>query len=128
MKSLSQNLIIVSTSLNTLTDNENRERHRELTLYLNLMNIPHEELTGRFGGINEYCVMFDARYSRVAEIVLKDYDQESYLEHHNDRTCELVFNNGHRKKLGVMREVSEVEAMKRAAWTKTKDNRYFVAE
>ena len=72
--------------------------------------------------------MFDAQYSRVAEIVLKDYDQESYLEHHNDRTCELVFGNGHRKKLGVMREVSEVEAMKKAAWTKTKDNRYFIAE
>jgi hypothetical protein len=127
MKSLSQNLIIVSTSLNTLTDNENTERHRELTLYLNLMNIPHEELTGQFGGINEYCVMFDAQYSRVAEIVLKDYDQESYLEHHNDQTCELVFSNGHRKKIGVMREVSEEEALKRNAWTKNK-GKYYVAD
>jgi hypothetical protein len=92
------------------------------------MNIPHEELVGKFGESNEYCVMFDAQHRRIAEMVLKDYDQEFYLEHNNDRTCELVFNDGNRKKIGTMREVTEAEALKKPAWTKTKDNRYFVAE
>ena len=128
MKHLSQHLVIVSTSLSNLTEDENKKRHDELTRYLNLMSIPHEELTGRFGGVNELCVMMDVQHSRVAEIVLRDYDQESYLEHHSDRTCELVFANGHRKKIGVMHEVTEVEALKKLAWTKTKDGRYFVAE
>ena len=128
MKHISKHLLIVSTSLSNLPESENKARHEELTRYLNLMSIDYDELTGRFGGTDEWCVVLDGEQVRVAEMILREYEQESYLEHHNDRTCELVFSNGIKTKIGVMREVTEAEALKKPAWTKTKDNRYFVAE
>lgn len=128
MKHLSQHLIIVSSSLSSLSDDQNKDRHEELKKYLNLLGVSHDELTGRFGGTNEWCVVINGSQPQVASMILREYDQESYLEHHNDRTCELVFSNGLRKKIGVMREVTEIEALKKSAWTKTKENRYFVAE
>jgi hypothetical protein len=127
MKSLSQNLIIVSSSIQNVTAEENRQRHVELTNQLNLLTVPFESLTGRYGGLDEHCVMIDGSHTQVAEMIMREYDQESYLVHHNDRTCELVFSNGHRKKIGVMREVSEEEALKRNAWTKNK-GKYYVAD
>lgn len=128
MKHLSSHVIIVSSSKETLSAAENAKRHEELTGYLRMLSVPFEEVIGLYDGVIEPSVMIDGDNQRVAAMIVRDYEQMCYLEHHNDRTCELVYPDWSRKKIGTMREVTEQEAKKKNNWTQTKDKRFFVAE
>ena len=128
MKHLSSHVIIVSSSKETLPVTENAKRHKELTGYLRMLSVPFEEVIGLYDGVIEHSVMLNGDNQQVAAMIVRDYEQMCYLEHHNDRTCELVYPDWSRKKIGTMREVTEQEAKKKNNWTQTKDKRFFVAE
>lgn len=128
MKHLSSHVIIVSASKENLPVVENMKRHKELAGYLQMLNVPFEEVIGLYDGVIEHSIMIDGDNRRIAAMIVRDYEQMCYLEHHNDRTCELVYPDWSRKKIGTMHEVTEQEAMKKNNWTQTKDKRYFVAE
>lgn len=101
-------IVIVSVYKQTKDDLDN---HKNTIAQLELMQVPHLELNGSYKGIKENSILLPAKYTRIAEMLARDYNQETYLESHNDRTTELVYANGDRVKLGILVEVTEAEAL-----------------
>lgn len=127
MRHLVSNILIVSSSLIGLSDTENKKRHSELTKQLISLSIPHEEVISRYKNSTiEYSILIDAKYRRVADMIVREYDQECYLEQHNDRSCELIFRNGVKEKIGQLKEVTKEKALNEASWTKTSNDKYFI--
>lgn len=117
MKSQSPHLIFVSCYQSDLPEVGNACNHYELLNKLRLLSVPYIEAFGCYKGKQERTVILEGQYARVADMIVREYNQESYLEHHNDRQCDIVYANGAREKLGTLEEVSETEAWKLDAWT-----------
>lgn len=128
MRHLAPNLIIISAFQSTESLEKNKENHDNVLKNLKVLSVPYAVVKGCYKGKEELSVMIDAKYRSVVDLIMTSYNQESYLEHHNDRSCDLVYNNGARVKLGTMKNVTETMALSKDAWTKTSDGRYFIVE
>lgn len=129
MKSQSPHLVIVSCYQTDLPEVGNARNHYDLAEKLKLLSVPFTEVIGCYKGKIENSFMIPAVYERVARMIMNEYNQECYLEHHNDRSCELVYPNGARTKIGIMTEVPKEEAEKSIAWTLVPETgRYFIVK
>lgn len=117
MKSQSPHLIFVSCYQSDLPEVGNTRNHYDLLDQLRLLSVPYMEAIGCYKGKEERTIILEGQYARVADMIMREYNQESYLEHHNDRQCDIVYANGARDRIGEMQEVSEQEARKLDAWT-----------
>lgn len=117
MRTLSKSTLIFSAYLGIRTPGQNFEEHQNLKNWLRVMNIPFRELQGKYKGAEELSIQVSSDHRRVAEMVLRDYTQESYLELYYDGFAELVFQDGGREKLGYLKQVTKAEADKLDAYS-----------
>lgn len=101
-------IVIVSVYQQTKDDLDN---HKNTIAQLELMQVPHLELEGSYKGVKEKSILLPVKFKRIAEMLARDYNQETYLESHNDRMTELVYSGGHSIRIGTLAEVTESEAL-----------------
>jgi hypothetical protein len=85
--------------------------HAEALKVFKASNVPVLELQGKYQGVEELSILvpsFDYRYE--VETLAKQYNQECYLESHNDRATSLVYPDGTRQSIGTLTPVSQAEA------------------
>jgi hypothetical protein len=128
MKHLSSELVIVSVYESSKTPSENAANHVNMLSNLDLLSVPYQSITGSYKGTEEQSIIIPMSLERVAQMIARDHSQDSYLRHHSDRTCELVYSTGKVEKIGVMTEVPEIVAKSKDAWSRGIDGRYFIVE
>jgi len=128
MKSQSPHLVIVSCYQKDLPEVGNVKNHFDLVNQLNLLSVPYIECEGVYDGVKEKSLIFAGQYKRVAEMICREYNQVCYLEHHNDRSCELIYSNGVKTKLGIMKEVTIKETEGKDHTYVPSTGRYFIVE
>lgn len=105
------NILIFSTFRAENTNGLNEMRHANVMQQLANKGIPHKEVIGQYGGIQEKSVLIEGFEHReeVARLA-KLYNQDCYLESHgNDRFTSLVYMDGRREDLGYLQRVSSRE-------------------
>lgn len=110
MKTLTIPQLIVSSFTNTSTYAQNLEDFETLKVWLNSLSIPFKELIGRYKGTDEHSLLISSEHRRVVDAIVRDYNQESYLELYHDGFAELVYRNGSREKLGYLKQVTPEHA------------------
>ena len=100
----------------------NHEKAKEILIKNKISFIPS---TGWYEKNSELSFIVLAEHRNIVQSLCRDYNQACYLEHHKDRSCEAVFEEGRRVKLGKMTEVSEKKAKESDSYTQTPDGRYF---
>ena len=128
MKSQSPHLLIFSVFQSNMPADQNYKAHLSTQETLKLSGIPYIPVQGAYKGVKELGFIVSADQRKVVDDICKQYNQESYLEHHNDRYCELICADGTSKPLGTMVETTKDKAEKSDAYTLTPDGRYFVVE
>lgn len=131
MKSNSPSLVFVSCYQSDLPEVGNAKNHHDLVEKLELLNVPFFEAEGCYKGKREKTIVMDSQYTRVADMIMREYNQESYLVHNNDRECCLVYSDGACQKIGVLEEISEQESVTLDAWTSVlteKGKRFFTVK
>lgn len=131
MKSQSPHLIFVSCFQSDLPEISNTRNYWDLLDKLKLLNVPYMEATGCYKGKQELSIILEGHYARVADMIVREYNQESYLEHHNDRLCDIVYSNGAKDRIGKMEEITEEETLNIEAWTSVitnKGKRFFTVK
>ena len=110
---IKSNILIVSAFHKDLPYEVNRANHVKAVRYLKDVGAPHVVLTGKYEGIEEPSILVEGFENRVCvEEIAKAFNQECYLESHNDRATFLVFPNGSKQAIGTLVPVSKEEAEK----------------
>lgn len=128
MTHLSSSIVIVSVYESSKTPKENAANHVNMLSNLDMLSVPYQSITGSYKGIKEESIIIPLSLERVAQMIARDHNQDSYLRHNNDRTCELIYTNGRVEKIGTMIEVPESIAKSKDAWSRGVDGRYFIVE
>lgn len=117
MKTLNVPQLIVSSFENTQTLEQNLAEFESLKGWLKVLDVPFKELVGRYKGVDERSVLISSEHRQLVDAIVRDWNQESYLELYYDGFAELVFNNGSRERIGYIKPVSADEASKLDAFT-----------
>ena len=128
MKAQSSHLFIFSVFQSNKPAEENYKAHLSTQETLKLSNIPYIPVQGAYKSIKELGFIVPADQRKIVADMCKKHNQESYLEHHNDKYCELICADGTSKPLGTMVEITKDKAEKLDAYTLTPDGRYFIVE
>lgn len=128
MKNLSTHILIVSCYQKDLPEVGNAHNHYELLNRLRLLEVPFTEGVGYNEGVTEKIILLEGEHKRVAEMICKMYNQNTYFEHNTDRMCYSVHPSGVRDKIGEMLEVTKEDTIDKDFFTFIPEtNRYFVA-
>lgn len=108
---LKPDILIVSVFQTAKTESENQSAHNKVLTVLKSEGIPCIELLGRYNGVNEKSILLEGfENRRLVERLAKEFNQECYLESHNDRATFLVYQDGTRQSIGTLTAVSQDEA------------------
>lgn len=108
---IKSNILIVSVFQSKLSQALNHDTHREVLKALKDSGVPVLELQGRYNGVNELSILVDGfEHRSTVERIAKTFNQECYLESHNDRATFLVYPDGRRESIGTLTPVSKQEA------------------
>lgn len=108
---IKSNVLIVSVFQKGVNQNTNVDNHIHTMEWLRMAKVPHLELQGRYEGVDELSILIEGFDNRsLVETLAKKFNQECYLESHNDRATFLVFPDGSRTSIGTLTPVSETEA------------------
>ncbi|NJO48173.1 MAG: hypothetical protein HC840_00495 [Leptolyngbyaceae cyanobacterium RM2_2_4] len=111
MRALNSNILIVSVFQLKLSQALSHDTHREVLTALQDSGVPVLELQGRYNGVNELSILVDGfEHRATVERIAKTFNQECYLESHNDRATFLVYPDGRRESIGTLVGVSKHEA------------------
>lgn len=108
---LKSNILIFSVFQkgNSLTANE--YTHKAVLAALKSEGLPVLELRGKYEGAEELSILIEGFQHRdTVERIAKTFNQECYLESHNDRATFLVYPDGTTKNIGTLTPVSKQEA------------------
>lgn len=124
------NILIVSVFQNHLHKDVNTHVHNETLKAMIDAGIPAIELQGRYKGVNELSILVEGfEYRQTVEKIAKSFNQESYLESHNDRHTNLIFLNGSVQSIGTLTPVSKEEAEKADAFSYNAHvNQYYIVK
>lgn len=112
------NILIVSVFQRGVNRNQNVDTHIAVMQTLKDTGIPHVELQGKYNGIEELSILIPGFEHRpVVEKLVKTFNQDSYLESHNDRETFLIFANGDTEYIGKLVSVSKEEAERAGAYS-----------
>lgn len=130
MRSINSNIMIFSVYRSGTSSFDNYYAHRKAVENFQHAGIPFVELEGVFNGVKELSIMvLGFQYRQIVESYSREYNQECYLESHNDRVTFLVYPDGSRIRLGVLRSVSQSEALAARGYTYRPDtNTYYLAD
>jgi len=119
-------ILIVSVYQANESHEKNKQNHEILKGYLTSIGIDLIEISGRYNGKNEDSFILHEAHRKVVEIIVRDYNQDCYLESHCDRYSELVFPDDTRQGLGYLVPINNVEASTLDSWSYRKDlNQYY---
>lgn len=105
------NILIFSVFRSEVSSNVNKSVHDKVLSLLKGEGLPVIELQGRYNGVNEMSILIDGfQHRATVERLCKEFNQECYLESHNDRATFLVFPNGDRQAIGTLKPVTKQEA------------------
>lgn len=108
---LNPNILIFSVFQKTNTHELNVTNHNKILRALKGYGIPVIELQGKYNGADEMSLLISGfEHRAVVEVLCKDFNQECYLESHNDRDTNLVFPDGSRQNIGKLVPVTKEEA------------------
>lgn len=127
MKSQSSHILIFSVFQADKPSRENYVNHAIVKEILVKNKIPFIPVLGSYENTAELSFIVSVEHRNLVQTLCNTYNQACYLEHHKDRFCEAVFQEGRRVKLGTMTEVSEKKAKELGSFTKTPDGRFFSA-
>lgn len=129
MRPVTEKIYIFSAFNSTRTEEDNLSAHKKLLQLLRDKGYTAATVEGKYEGKEETSIILlgtNLTESVVSEISAGQL-QESYLVVHYDGVSELVFNTGHRKILGEMKEVTEDQAKRKPAYTKV-GKQFFIVE
>jgi hypothetical protein len=108
---IKSNVLIFSVFQKGLPELVNKMAHTQILSILKRQGFPVLELQGRYNGAEELSILVDGFEHRdtVARLC-SEFNQECYLESHNDRATFLVFPNGDTQSIGTLTGVSKQEA------------------
>lgn len=105
------NILIFSVFQKNQTEESNKAAHVQVLQALRDSGIPSMELQGKYNGTPELSILVDGfEYRQTVEKACKAFNQECYLESHNDRATSLVFPDGSRQHIGTLVAASQSEA------------------
>jgi len=108
---LKPNVLIFSVYQKSDSTQKNIITHCGVFQELKRRGLPVVELSGRYAGDYEYSILIQGFENRaMVERMCQEFNQECYLESHNDRASFLVFPDGTRKSIGTLKAVSKEEA------------------
>jgi hypothetical protein len=108
---LKSNVLIFSVFQAGLPELVNQMAHNQLFGILERQGLPVLALSGRYNGVNELSILVEGfEHRETVERLCKEFNQECYLESHNDRATFLVFPNGDKQDIGILVPVSKSEA------------------
>jgi hypothetical protein len=125
MKSESSHVLIFSVFQPDKSRHENLVNHAKVKDLLTKSGVKFIPCAGWYQRKAELSFIVLVEHRNLVQTLCRDYNQACYLEHHKDRSCEAVFQEGKRVKLGMMTEVSQKTAEEAESCTKTPDGRYF---
>ena len=118
MRALNPNILIFSVFQKTQSDAKNEHAHAEMLSILQGAMIPVIELQGRYAGTSEKSILVQGfEHRSTVERICQSFNQECYLESHNDRATFLVYPSGETSHIGTMQAVSQDEAEKYGAYS-----------
>lgn len=89
----------------------NVDTHAQVLATLKQAGLPVLELQGKYKGNEELSILVDGfEHRATVERLCKTFNQECYLESHNDRATSLVYPDGTRQDVGTLVPVSKQEA------------------
>lgn len=121
------NILIVSVFQKGVDAKQNVESHAQVLQTLKSTGVPHVELQGKYNGIEELSILVQGfEYRSVVERLAKAFNQECYLESHNDRATSLVFADGSRQNIGTLVNVTKEEAEANGSYSYNPNAGYFI--
>lgn len=115
---LKQNILIFSVFKANQTWEQNRNAHVQAMAELKSNLIPCGELVGRYNGASELSIMvIGFQHRDTVKAFCEKFNQESYLESHNDRFTNLVYSSGAIEPIGILTAVSKAEAEKMGSYS-----------
>lgn len=122
--------IIISACLSNITNYDNGKRTRALKDMLRDLDIEHHEALGNYKGLLEDCFVVILKtieeYQVVRDLAFHSFKQESILFQNTRGLASLVYPNGTREKLGLLREMPKALAMKQGSYTIFNDHYYAI--
>lgn len=105
------NVLIFSVFQSKLPEIVNKLAHTQLIAVLEKQGYPVMELQGRYNGSNELSILISGfEHRAMVERICQDFNQECYLESHNDRATFLVYPDGRKESIGTLTPVTKQEA------------------
>jgi hypothetical protein len=121
------NILIFSVFQTNTSRELNESRHRDVLARLQRSGVPAIELQGKYNGNEELSILVDGFNHRAdVEYFCREFNQECYLESHNDRATSLVFPDGTRQKLGTLVAASKDEAEASGSYPYNPNSGYFI--
>lgn len=115
---LKSNILVFSVFQLGLTHEQNFRTHVRVLSELKSNLIPCGELKGRYNGTDEMSIMIVGfQHRELVESLVKTFNQESYMESHNDRKSFLVYSTGLKEYIGTLTPVSRAEAEASGAYS-----------
>lgn len=95
---------------------------------LAVAKVPYKVLLGLYKGVTEQSILVQGFEHRgTVEALCAEYNQQCYLESHNDRMSFLVFPNGTKQKVGILKTLSASDALKQECYSFCPElNQYYV--
>lgn len=107
---LKPNILIFSVFQNSVSKKQNEINHNEVLKAVQDKGLTAMELQGRYNGSNELSILVSGfEHRALVEHTCKAFNQESYLESHNDRATFLIYKDGRRESIGTLTNVSQSE-------------------
>lgn len=118
MRALNPNVLIFSVFQKSVSAAKNEHAHAEMLSILQGAKLPVIELQGRYAGQDEKSILIQGfEHRATVERICQSFNQECYLESHNDRATFLVYPNGESTHIGTMKAVSQDEAEQYGAFS-----------
>lgn len=129
MHNVTERVYIFSVYNSTRDDKLNEEVHNRHLELLKGKGYTPTTVLGRYAGKDEKSILLYG--TNLTEPMVEEFAkaqlQESYLVVYHDGVAELVFTNGVRKIIGELKEVTEVVAKSKDAYSKI-GKQWFVVE
>lgn len=112
------NILIFSVFQKSRDMQLNAATHSRVLMELHRRNLPVMELYGKYDGKEELSILVQGfEHREVVETLCAQFNQECYLESHNDRFTSLVYPDGRRQHIGKLQGVSKEEAERNGSYS-----------
>lgn len=119
MRPILQEFTIVSVYRSENKESVNLNNHEDVLEGLRLVNVGFKELIGKYEGETEKSILIvGKKASKLAKMIARKYNQESYLYCDQDRNAELIFTeSGLKENIGKFKQISPAKVADLPSYT-----------